>query len=63
MTQLLQSEAFWLALGPILAWATQTYLTPLVAKLPPTGWWRRIIRRAHGILNTIDPEGNSCEKK
>ena len=59
MPQFLQSEAFWTAIGPVIAWIAQAYLTPRVAKLEPTNIWKRLIRRAHGVLNQIDPEGKS----
>lgn len=58
MAQLIHNEAFWTAIGSITVWLIQMYSTPLAADLSQDRLWKRVLRRAHGVLNKIDPEGN-----
>lgn len=48
---ILNSDAFWLAVGFIV----NTLATFIVAKVPPTGPIRKAIRALHGLLDKIDP--------
>lgn len=48
---ILNSDAFWVALG----FALNSLATILVVKIPPAGPVRKAIRALHGLLDKIDP--------
>ncbi len=66
MLELLKSklleETTWIAITAIVTWIVQAVGTRYVAKFASNTWPKRLIRLAHGLLNTIDPEGNELKK-